>query len=206
VAVALAVGGYAIASNLSNSGNKPISTSVHAKSAGITVTGHGIELGFPAGWENVPTSPNQLRQFMKDFTAKYKHVPSQLENDISNSQFLSSIAMLVFRFNTQGNFTENLAAAVYPEVIPPSEMIAGLKSGEGPASLGASDVHYSTTNFGKYPGIIVTYVLQSQGKNLYGAESWLNGPTESVIAEVTSDSAATSEGDLREIIDTIKFV
>jgi hypothetical protein len=102
VAVALAVGGYAIASNLSNSGNKPISTSVHAKSVGITVTGHGIQLTFPAGWQNVPTSPNQLRQFINDLTAKYHHIPSQLQNEVGNPQVLSTFAMLVFHFNGQG--------------------------------------------------------------------------------------------------------
>ncbi len=206
VAVALAVGGYEIASNVSNSGNKPIPTSVRAKSSGITVTGHGIQLTFPAGWENVPTSRNQLRQFIKDFTAKYRHIPSQLENDVTNSQFLSSIAMLVFRFDAQGNATENLAAVVEPEAVPPSTMIAGLKSGEGPAQLGARDVQYSTTNFGRYPGVIVTYSLQSEGLIYYGAESWLDGPAESVITEVTSESAATSEADLRQIVGTIKFV
>lgn len=208
VAVALAVGGYAIASNISSSGNKPISTSVHAKSNGITVTGKGIQLTFPAGWQNVPTSPNQLRQFVKNFTAKYRHVPGQLENDVTNPQFLSSVAMLVFRFGTQGSVRENLAAAVEPGlVVSPSSMITTLKSGQGPASIGAIDVHYSATKFGNYSGIIVTYTLNSQaGVLLYGAESWLDGPAQSVVAEVTSDSAATSETDLRQIIDTIKFV
>jgi hypothetical protein len=206
VAVALAVGGYEIASNVSNSNNKPISTSVHAKSNGITVSGHGIQLTFPAGWENVPTSPNQLRQFINDFTAKYKHIPSQLQSDISNSKVLSSFAMLVFRFNGQGNVTENLNAIVEPGVATPGEMIAELKSGQGPAQFGASDVHYSATRFGKYPGVLVTYSVQGQGITVYGAQSYVEGPVDVVITTITSQAAAISDTDVAKIVDTLKFV
>jgi len=205
VAVALAVGGYAIASNISNSGNKPISTSVQAKSSGITVSGHGIELAFPAGWQNVPTSPNQLRQFINDFTAKYHHVPAQLQSEVDNAQNLSSFAMLVFHFNAQGGVTENLNAIVEPGEIPPSAMISELKSGQGPAEFGATHVQYSATKFGIYPGVLVTYSLQADGVTLYGAQSYLDGPSKVVITTVTSQAAATSETDLKKIVDTIKF-
>lgn len=206
VAVALAVGGYAIASNISNSGNKPISTSVHAKSAGITVTGHGIELAFPAGWQNVPTSPNQLRQFINDFTAKFHHVPSQLQSEVNDPQVLSTFAMLVFHFDAQGNATENLNAIVESGQATPSEMISELKTGQGPAQFGATDIQYSSTTFGAYPGVIVTYSLSAGGITLYGAQSYLDGPSKLVITTVTSQSAATSKADLTQIVDTIKFV
>ena len=205
-AVALAVGGYAIASSLSNSGNKPISTSVHAKSSGITVTGHGIELAFPAGWENVPTSPNQLRQFISSFVAKFHHVPSQLASEADNTQTLSSFAMLVFHFNAAGNTTENLNAIVETGQITASEMISELRSGQGPAEFGATHIQYSSTKFGTYSGVIVTYRLQADGVTAYGAQSYLDGPSQVVITTVTSQAAATSETDLKKIVDTIKFV
>jgi hypothetical protein len=206
VAVALAVGGYAIASNLSSSGNKPISTSVHAKAAGITVTGHGIELAFPAGWQNVPTSPNQLRQFISDFEAKFHRIPSQLQSEADNPQALSTFAMLVFHFNAQGNVTENLNAIVEPGVATPSEMISELRAGQGPAQFGATNIQYSSTLFGAYPGVIVTYSLSAGGITLYGAQSYLEGPSELVITTVTAPAAGTSAADLRQIVDTIKFV
>jgi hypothetical protein len=206
VAVALAVGGYAIASNLSNSANKPISTSVHSKATGITVAGHGIQLTFPAGWQNVPTSPNQLRQFINNFTAKFHHIPSQLQSEISNSQVMSSFAMLVYHFNSQGNATENLNAIVETGSLPASEMISELRSGQGPAEFGATNIQYSTTTFGSYPGVIVTYSLQVAGLTAYGAQSYLEGPSKVVITTITSSSATTSEADLRKIVATIKFV
>lgn len=204
-AVALAVGGYAIASNLSSSANKPISTSVHAKAAGITVTGHGIELAFPAGWQNVPTSPNQLRQFINDFEAKFHRIPSQLQSEADNPQALSTFAMLVFHFNAQGNATENLNAIVEPGVATPSEMISELRAGQGPAQFGATDIQYSSTKFGAYPGVIVTYSLSAGGITLYGAQSYLEGPSELVITTVTAQAAGISAADLRQIVDTIKF-
>lgn len=206
VAVALAVGGYAIASNLSSSGNKPIATSVHPKSAGITVTGHGIELAFPAGWQNVPTSPNQLKQFMNEFAAKFHHVPSQLQSEVDNPQALSTFAMLVFHFNALGNATENLNAIVEDGVATPSEMISELRAGQGPAQFGATNIQYSATKFGAYPGVIVTYTLSAGGITLYGAQSYLDGPGKLVITTVTSQTAATCKADLRQIVDTIRFV
>jgi hypothetical protein len=206
VAVALAVGGYAIASNLSNSANKPISTSVHAKSAGITVSGHGIQLAFPAGWQNVPTSPNQLRQFINDFAAKYHHIPSQLESEADNSQVLSTFAMLVFHFNAQGDATVSLTAIVEPGEVSQSEMIATLRTNQGPTEFGATHIQYSATTFGKYPGVIVTYSLQAGSITVYGAQSYLQGPSKVVITTVTSQSAATSKADVRQIVDTIKFL
>jgi hypothetical protein len=200
------VGGYAIASNLSNSGNKPISTSVHPKSAGITVSGHGIQLTFPAGWQNVPTSPNQLRQFINEFAAKYHHIPPQLESEANNSEILSTFAMLVFHFDAQGNATVSLDAIVEPGEVSPSQMLETLRSSQGPAQFGATQIQYSATKFGKYAGVIVTYSLRAGSITVYGAQSYLQGPSKVVITTVTSQSAATSKADVRQIVDTIKFV
>lgn len=38
--------------------NTPISSSAHAPSGALTVSGHRVTLTFPAGWVNVPTIPN----------------------------------------------------------------------------------------------------------------------------------------------------
>jgi hypothetical protein len=154
----------------------------------------------------VPTSPDQLRQFVNDFTAKYHHIPSQLQSELSNPQVLSTFAMLVFHFNAQDNATENLNAIVEPGEASPSEMISELRSGQGPAQFGATHIQYSTTTFGTYPGVIVTYSLQADGITLYGAQSYLDGPSKLVITTITSPATATSEADLKQIVDTIKFV
>jgi hypothetical protein len=204
VAVVVGLGVYLVVHNLANRSNTPVATSSVAKSGGITVSGHGIKMTFPTGWVNVPTSPNQARRFMKNFAHKY-HISGALQSEVENPQVLSGFAMFVFRVQAQGNFTENLNALVAPGVTPPSQMMAELKSGEGPAKLGATDVHYKVTYFGRYPGVLVTYILVQDGITLYGAQSYLDGPANLVVTTVTSRVAATSEADLKKIVDTITF-
>lgn len=206
LAVVLAGGGYLIDHAITaNQNNTPIATSSHAKSGGITVAGHGIQMRFPAGWENVPTSPNQLRQFIKNLEAQHRQLPAAVQSDINNAQFVSSVAMLVFRSAGQGAFRENLNAIVEPGQATASEMLAQLKAGQGPAQFGATDVQYSVTTFGQYPGVLVTYALDVQGVTVYGAQSYLIGPQDVVITTVTSQAAATSASDLKKIVDTIRF-
>lgn len=206
LAVAVGWGGYQlIHSGTTNRASTPVATSSQSTSGGITVAGHGIQLTFPAGWVNVPTSPNQAQQFIKDFEGKYRHLPAAVRNEVDSPQILSSLAMFVFRINAQGASQENLNALVAPGALAPSQMVAQLKSGQGPAQFGATDVHYSVTNFARFPGVIVTYVLRAQGITLYGAQSYLEGPANTVVTTVTSHAAATSEADLRRIVDTIRF-
>lgn len=207
VAVAVGLGGYLVVHNLSaNRNNTPVATSSFGKSGAITVSGHGIKMTFPAGWVNVPTSPNQARQFFKKFAAKDRHLSAELQSEADNPQLISSFAMFVFRDEAQGNVTENLNAVVAPFVTPPSQMIAQLKSGQGPAKFGATDVHYNVTYFGRYPGVLVTYSLLIRGITLYGAQSYLDGPANMVVTTVTSRAATTSETDLKKIVDTIRFM
>lgn len=205
VAVALGGGGYLVVHNLESGNNKPVATSAQARSGGITVAGHGIKMTFPAGWVNVPTSVNQARQFMKNFEDKYRHIPAALQNEVDNPQVLSSFAMLVVRFDALGNDTANLDALVTSPGPPPSQMISQLESGQGPAEFGVTDVHYTVTSFGEYPGVLVTYTLSVQGITLYGAQSYLDGPASTVVTTVTSKSSATSQADLTQIVDTISF-
>jgi hypothetical protein len=206
VAVVLGGGGYLVAHNLSASrNNTPVATSSQAKSGGITVGGHGIKMTFPAGWVNVPTSPNQFRQFIKEFEDKYGHIPAALQSEVNNPQLLSGLAMLVVRPNGQGNASENLNALVAPFDVPPSQMVAQLKSGQGPAQFGATNVHDVVTQFGKYPGVLVTYTLRIKGLTVYGAQSYLEGPVHMVVTTVTSEDPAISKADLRQIVDTIRF-
>jgi hypothetical protein len=206
VAVVLGGGGYLVAHNLSaNRNNTPVATSSQARSGAITVRGHGIKMTFPAGWVNVPTSRNQFRQFIKLFEDKYGHIPAALQSEVNNPQLLSGLAMLVVRPNGQGSTSENLNALVAPFDVPPSQMLAQLKSGQGPAQFGATDVHESVTNFGTYPGVLVTYTLRVKGLTAYGAQSYLEGPVHMVVTTVTSEDAALSESDLRQIVDTISF-
>lgn len=206
VVVAVGGGGYLLAHNLSaNRNNTPVATSSQAKSGGITVAGHGIKMTFPVGWVNAPTSPNRFRQFMKTFEDKYGHVPANMRSEVVSPQLISSFAMLVYHFKGQGNFAENLNALVAPSEVPPSQMMAQLKSGQGPAQFGATNVHYGETTFGPYRGVLVTYNLHVEGMTAYGAQSYLDGPGNMVVTTVTSQSAATSETDLRRIVDTIRF-
>jgi len=205
VVVALGLGGFLIAHNLSaRKANAPIARSSHVKSGGMTVTGHGISMIFPAGWVNVPTSPNQFRQYIQSLKG---HVPAALQADVNDPELVSSLAMLVYRPSTQGGLEENMNALVFPPGPAPSEMMAQLKSGQvqGPAQFGATDVQYSQTNFGPYPGVLVTYALRVRGLTAYGAQAYLDGPTSTVVTTVTSQAAATSDSDLLYLVDSISF-
>jgi hypothetical protein len=205
IVVALGLGGYLVVNNLENRNNKPVATAAQANSGGITVAGHGIKMTFPRGWVNVPTSVNQARQFLRNFEDKYRHIPATLQNEVNNPQVLSTFAMFVVRFDALGNVAENLDALVAPAATPPSQMIAQFKSGQGPAQFGATNVHYTVTSFGKYPGVLVTYVLRTQGITLYGVQSYLDGPANLVVTTITSKSNATIQTDLRQIVDTLRF-
>ena len=204
VAVGLGLGAYLVAHNLSASrSNTPVATSSQGKSGGVTVTGHGITMTFPAGWVNVPTTPTQFGQFVKDFEDKTGHIPAALKSEINDPQLLNKFAMLVF--NDKGTGVENLNALVAPFEVPPSQMAAELKSGAGPAQFGATNVRYTVTKFGNYPSLLITYTLRLQGMIFYGAQSYLDGPGNMVVTTVTSQAVATSAADLRKIVDTIRF-
>lgn len=206
VVVALGAGGYAIAHTLSTSGNnKPIATSTRAVAGGTSISGHGITLTFPKGWDNVPTSPNDFEHFIKVFESKYGHVPAALQSEMSNPQLLHSFAMLVYKFGSNGSVAENLNALVTPAVATPSQMMTQLKSGQGPAQFGARNIQYRITNFATHPSLLVTYTVSTQGRSFSGAQAYVDGPASMAVVTVTSSSPATSENDLKQIVGTIKF-
>src|SRR5438874_2374246 len=62
--LALGWGAFQVAQNLwaARHDNTPVSSSSHAPISALTVTGHGVTLTFPAGWVNVPATPNQFAQ------------------------------------------------------------------------------------------------------------------------------------------------
>jgi len=202
----LGLGGYLIAHSLSSSrNNTPVATSSKGRSGGITVTGRGITMTFPAGWVNVPTSPNQFRQFIKDFEAAHGHLPAAMQAVANDPQSVAGFAMLVFRPTGSGSFQENLNAEIGPLGPSPTEMMAQLESGQGPSQFGATALHYRVTRFGQYQGVLVTYTLRASGITAYGAQSYLDGPANTVVTTVTSSAAATSEADLTRIVSTIRF-
>jgi hypothetical protein len=206
VVVAVGFGGWLIAHTLSvSTKTTPVATSSHAKAGGITVTGNGITMRFPVGWVNVPTSPAQFQQFVKIFESEHRALPAALQAEANDPQLLSSFAMLVFRQAGPGDGPENLIAVVGPPGPAPTELLAELESGQGPAHFGATDLHYSLTKFGNYPGVLVTYQMTPTGVTEYGAQAYLESSANTVITTVISRDAATSEADLRQIVDTIRF-
>lgn len=203
-AVAVGVGAYVVVSKVSSRNNTPVATASRANAGGVVVAGHGIQMSFPAGWVNVPTSPNEFRQYIKNLNG---HIPAALRADANDPQLVSSLAMLVYRPSGSPDFQENLNALVFPLGPTPSEMMAQLKSGQvqGPAQFGATDVRYSLADFGSHPGVLVTYILHANGITAYGAQSYLDGSANTVVTTVTSLAAATSRGDLMRVVATIRF-
>src|SRR6516162_2048558 len=99
--LALSWGTFQVAHNLwaSRHDNTPISSSSHAPSGALTVSGHGVTLTFPAGWVNVPTTPNEYARFLQANLGKFPHLRAALKNQLENIQNLRNMAMLVYRVN-----------------------------------------------------------------------------------------------------------
>jgi hypothetical protein len=100
--IALGWGTFHVAQNLwaGRHDNTPISSSSHPPSGALTVSGHGITLTFPAGWVNVPTTPNEYARFIQANAAAFPHLRTALKNQLGNMQNLREVAMVVDRSAT----------------------------------------------------------------------------------------------------------
>jgi len=205
--LALGWGAFQVAANLwaSRHDNAPISSSAHAPSGALTVSGHGVTLIFPAGWVNVPTTPDKIAHFMQANGAKFPHLRAALRSQLENMQNLREMAMLVYRLDARGTVTGSTNVAVIPATTPPSQVmphLAGLA-----ARFGGTHQHDSLTAFGNYAAVLVTYTLPARaGKPAeYGAQAYLHGPASTPVITVTTLNAASTTVTLRRIADTIKF-
>jgi hypothetical protein len=214
VRVAAAVAGLALgwgavhaAHNLwaSRHDNTPISTSAHAPSGALTVSGHGVTLTFPTGWVNVPTTPSKMAHFMQANAAKFPHLRTALKSQLENTQNLREMAMLVYRLNARGTVSGNTNVVVIPAATPPSQVLPHLTGLA--ARFGGTHQHDSLATFGNYAAVLVTYTLPARaGKPAeYGAQAYLHGPASTPVITVTTLSAANATATLRQIAGTIKF-
>jgi hypothetical protein len=206
-AIALGWGAFQVAHNLwtTRNDNTPISSSSHAHSGALTVSGHGVTLTFIAGWVNVPTTPDRLAQFMRTNAAKLPHLRAALKNELGEPQALRNMAMLVYRINTSGAITGTTNVVVVPDTTPSSQLMPQIKGLIG--QIGATREHDSLTTFGKYSAVLVTYMLPSHAglPTLYGALAYVHGPASTPIITVTTRGAADATATLRQVADTIKF-
>ena len=200
-------GAFQIADNLwaSRHDNTPFSSSAHAPSGALTVSGHGVTLTFPAGWVNVPPTPNKLAQFMQANAAKFPHLRAALKSQLENVQNLRNLAMVVDRLNAAGTVTGNTNVIVVPATTTPSQVLPRLNGLV--AQLGATHQHGSLTTFGNYSAALVTYALPTQAGRPaeYGAQAYVHGRASSPVITVTTLNAADAAATLRQIADTIKF-
>ena len=205
--LALSWGTFQVAHNLwaSRHDNTPISSSSHAPSGALTVSGHGVTLVFPTGWVNVPTTPNEFARFLRANLGKFPHLRAALKNQLENIQNLRNMAMLVYRVNARGIVTGNTNVAVVSATTPPSQLMPHLNGGV--AQYGGTHQHDSLTTFGRYAAVLVTYTLPTQaGKpTKYGAQAYVHGPSSTPVITVTTLNAADTTATLRQIADTIKF-
>jgi uncharacterized MAPEG superfamily protein len=205
--LALGWGAFQAATNLwaSRHDNTPISSSAQAPSGAFTVSGHGVTLTFPAGWVNVPTTPNKIAQFMQANAAKFPHLRAALKSQLDNMQNLREMAMLVYRLNARGTVSGNTNVVVIPATTPPRQVMPHLTGLA--ARFGGAHQHDSLTAFGNYAAVLVTYTLPARaGKPAeYGAQAYLHGPASTPVITVTTLNAANTTATLRQIADTIKF-
>lgn len=205
--LALGWGAVQAAHNLwaSRHDNTPISTSAHAPSGALTVSGHGVTLTFPTGWVNVPTTPDKIAQFMQANAAKFPHLRAALTSQLENIQNLREMAMLAYRFNARGTVSGNTNVVVIPATTPPSQVMPHLTGLA--ARFGGTHQHDSLATFANYAAVLVTYTLPARaGKPAeYGAQAYLHGPASTPVITVTTLNAANTTITLRQIADTIKF-
>jgi hypothetical protein len=205
--LALGWGAFQAANNLwaSRHDDTPVSSSSHAPSGALTVTGHGVTLTFPAGWVNVPTTPNKLAQFMQANAAKFPRLRAALRDQLENEQNLRSMAMVADRLNASGTVTGSTNVIVIPATIPPGRMIPHLHGLL--AQFGATDQHDSLATFGNYSAVLVTYTLPAQAGRPaeQGAQAYVHGPASTPVITVTARNAADAAATLRQIAGTITF-
>jgi hypothetical protein len=205
--LALGWGAVQVATNLwaSRHDNAPISSSSPAPSGALTVSGHGVTLTFPAGWVNVPTTPDKLAQFMQANAAKFPHLRAALKNQLESMQNLRAMAMLVYRFSPGGAVTGNTNVQVVPATTPPSQLMPQLDGAA--ARFGGTHQRDSLATFGHYAAVLVTYTLPAQAGRPaeYGAQAYVHGPASTPVITVTTLNAADAAATLRQITDTIKF-
>jgi hypothetical protein len=205
--LALGWGAVQVATNLwaSRHDNTPISSSAHAPSGALTVTGHGVTLTFPAGWVNVPTTPDKLAQFLQAKAAEFPQLRAAVKNQLGNMQYLRNVAMLVYRVKPGGAVTGSTNVAVAPATAPPSQLLPQLAGAA--ARFGATHQHDSLTTFGKYAAVLVTYTLPHlAGKPVeYGAQAYVHGLASTPVITVTTLNAADATATLRQITDTIRL-
>lgn len=205
--LALGWGAFQAANNLwaSRHDNTPVSSSSRTPSGALTVTGHGVTLTFPAGWVNVPTTPNKLAQFMQANAAKVPHLRAALRDQLENVQNLRRMAMVAYRLNASGTVTGNTNVVVIPATIPPGQMIPHLHGLL--AQFGATHQRDSLTTFGNYSAVLVTCTLPAQagGPAEHGAQAYVHGPASTPVITVTTLGAADAAATLRQIAGTIKF-
>jgi hypothetical protein len=205
--LAVGWGAFHLAQNLwaSRHDNTPISSSAHAPSGALTVSGHGITLTFPAGWVNVPTTPNEYARFIQANAARFPHLRAALKNQLDNMLNMRDVAMVVDRLNAGGAITGNTNVVLAPGTTPPGQLLPHLKGLL--ARLGATHEHASLTTFGAYAAVLVTYALPHQaGKPAeYGAQAYLHGPASTPVITVTTLNAANAATTLRQIAGTITF-
>ena len=169
------------------------------------MSGHGVTLTFPAGWVNVPTTPNKLAQFMQANAAKFPHLRAARKNQLESVQNLRNLAMVVDRLSADGTVTGNTSVIVIPATTPPSQVLPHLNGLV--AQFGARHQHDSLTTFGNYNAALVTYALPAQAGRPaeYGAQAYVHGRASSPVITVTTLNAADATAALRQIADTIKF-
>jgi len=206
--LALGWGAFQVAHNLwaSRHDNTPISSSSHAPSGALTVSGHGVTLTFPAGWVNVPTTPHRFAQFMQANVARFPHLRAALKSQVDNVQNLREMAMLVARLNAAGTVTGIANVVVVPATTPPGQLMPQLAGGA--AQFGGTHQHDSLTTFGNYAAVMVTYTLPHlTGRTgpLYGAQAYLHCPANTPVITVTTPNAADATATLRQLAGTLKF-
>ena len=204
--LALGWGAFQVAQNLwaGRHDNTPISSSSRAPAGSLTVSGHGVTLTFPAGWINVPKTPNELAQFLRVRVAKLPYLKAALKNQV-DVQNLRSMAMLVYRVSASGTVTGSTNVVVASSTAPPSQLMPQLDGAI--VRLGGTNQHDSLATFGSYSGVLVTYTLpRLPGKPAeYGAQAYVHGPASTPVITVTALGAADAAATLRLIAGTIKF-
>jgi hypothetical protein len=207
IGIALGWGVFRVADNLwaGRHDNTPISRSSQEPSGALTVSAHGVTLTFPAGWVNVPTTPNKLAQFYRANSAKFPRLSAALKTELSNVQELRKMAMLVYRVETNGMISGTTDVLIVPDTTPPSQLMPLLNGAV--AQFGGTDEQESLTTVGRYSAVLVTYTVPGQAGQpaRYGTQAYIHGPASTPIITVTTLSAADATTTLRQIASTIKL-
>ncbi len=199
--VAGAAGAVALARHKQST---PVAAATHV-AGGTTVSARGVTVTLPAGWTNVPTSPEDFAKYLDKAGTTNPAMAKQLTAQMRAASSQSLVMFAIKTSDASAEFTTDADMGVVPG--------SGMDAADGIDPIerqlkaaGAENVTVVARSIAGHDAVFSTYDLRNvtSGLVVHGAQYTVLGPTEIAFLAVSttgSDAAALAE----QIASTITF-